>query len=242
MEASSQGSSANRPSDSTRPSSTIRCGKSTGVSASHTEQSIDDTKATKTPDKENPLNLEPHPILVQFTGEATKQRSVDAFSKNKLQVLLASLPIVEVVLMRGRYWVIRDWEAVRLARRHKTPSISMRILTFSTKEKLRDYIYLTCFISTQVVRGRQLSTFRANLNTIQVESKSELLTGSTEQQRMNGMPVSTGYRLKGPTPGTKRGRKKKQGLSLGGLQSSDHPTSAPAMTTPPEPHAKEGHV
>ena len=210
MEASSQGSRANRPSDSTRPSSTIRCGKDTGVSASHTEQSIDDTKATKTPDKENPLNLEPHPILVQFTGEATEQRSVDAFSKNKLQALLASLPIVEVVLMRGRYWVIRDWAAVRLARRHHIPSISIRILTFSTKEKLRDYIYLTCFLSTQIAPGRQLSTFRANLNTIQVESNSELLTGSTAQQRMNGMPVSTGYRLKGPTLGTTRGRKKKQ--------------------------------
>ncbi|MBA5864868.1 MAG: hypothetical protein GDA65_19480 [Nitrospira sp. CR1.1] len=209
MEASLQGSRANRLSGSEHPSSTVRCGKDTGASASHTDQSVQADKTTKQVDKENPLNLEPHPILAEIIENTAEPNAIDAFSKDTLEALMASLPMVEVVSMKGRYCVIRGWEFVRLARRHKVTSFLIQILTFSTTERLRDYIYLTCLLATQLVPVRELSAFRASLNKMQIKSKSKLLTGSPAQQLMNGLPISTGYRLKGPTPGTTRGRKKK---------------------------------
>lgn len=178
----------------------------------------------------NPFDLERHPKLITLTAQEAKGLEyLEAFSKRCLEHMFTQTVLVDVVRQQQCYFVLRGWKAVQLARHHNLHTITVRLLTMA-EEDITNFIYLDLMLATHIAPGRGLTDFRSNLNKQFIKENSRLLSGDRTLQQVNGMPISTAYRLKGPT-GSKRGRKKKSiaaaEMHLPGNRPSNQSCAAP---------------
>lgn len=179
----------------------------------------------------NPFELERHPMLITLTAEEAKNPAyIDAFSKKCLEHMFTQTPLVDVVEQKQYYLVIRGWKAVQLARHHNLQTITVRLLTIA-EEDITNTIYLEQMLATHIAPGRELIDFRRNLNKQLIKSNSRLLAGPLARQRVNGMPISTAYRLNGPT-GSKRGRRKNNIAAAEVQLPVDSPSSQNSVAPP----------
>lgn len=191
--------------------------------------------AQEKPPTANPFELERHPMLITLTSEETKNPAyIDAFTKKHLARRFNQTPLVDVMGQEGSYQVVRGWQAVLLARQHILQTIAVRLVTLDDRDVI-DNIYLELLLATQIAPGRELTAFRTHLNKRLIQLKSGLLDKLSDRQMMNGMPTSTGYRTKGKSDGSKRGRKKKSVTAAEVQRPVNNPSSPESlMPAPPE--------